>query len=110
MKKGIQPVIWGDGTQVRDFVFIEDVASVILELAPTCKEKVINIGSGSSVSFNEIIFIINSFVSKKVSPKYIPKPMKYLERTQADVTLLKNYFTRPFTPLERGIKMILDSI
>lgn len=107
---GVRPVIWGDGTQVRDFIFIDDIASIILDLAPSCKEKIINIGSGSSTSFNDIIALINNFAPKKILPKYIPKPSVYLEKTQADITLLKKYYTRSFTSLELGIQKIIDSI
>lgn len=106
---GKQPIIFGDGSQKRDFVYIDDVVEAILVLAQKCKEPVVNIGSGRSISFNDIIRIINKITGKQVVPKYIKKPRQYLEETQADNKLLLKYYAIKFT-IEEGIRQTIASI
>lgn len=109
MFKGDSPEIWGDGTQERDFIYIDDVVNIILYLVQNCKESVINVGSGNSVSFNQIIKEINKILPKKVEPVYIPKPNLYLEKTLSDNTLLRKYYKKELTSIEKGIEEILKS-
>lgn len=56
-----QPIeIWGDGTVIRDYLYIEDVTSaMILAAAYDGPERVFNIGSGIGHSLNEIILLIS---------------------------------------------------
>jgi UDP-glucose 4-epimerase len=58
-----EPVtIWGDGTQIRDFIYIDDVcrALVMAGKAPALRERILNIGSGEGRSVLEIIATIES--------------------------------------------------
>ncbi len=41
-------VLWGDGYQRRELVFVDDCAEIILKLAATCETDIINIGSGEA--------------------------------------------------------------
>lgn len=110
MIKGEAPVIWGDGSQRRDFVFIEDIVDIILSLSKDCPAPVVNVGTGSDISFKETVDLINTFLKKPVKPTYVPKPKIYLEKTMADTTLLRKYYKRPFTPIETGIKKTIESL
>lgn len=87
------PLIFGDGNQTRDFVFIEDVIEAILILAEKAKEPIINIGTGKATQFNELINIINEILGKEIKPRYIQKPNLYLESTLADLSILQKYYT-----------------
>lgn len=75
MKNFIYPVIYGDGTQVRDFIFVSDVAEQIFLAKDECGIK--EIGTGIGVSFNEIVSLINRQLHKKIEPTYIPAPTGY---------------------------------
>jgi UDP-glucose 4-epimerase len=94
---GIPPVIFGDGSQTRDFVYIDDVVDALIALADADPISVVNIGSGQTTSFNEVISFINRRLGRKVNPKYIEKPNSYLETTLADITLAKKLFG--FSPM-----------
>lgn len=107
MINGHAPVIWGDGNQLRDFIFIADMIEIITRLSLTCPEPIVNVGTGSEISFNDVIRIINKFLGTEIKPKHIPKPSLYLEKTLADTRLLRKYYKKPFTTPENGIKKTL---
>jgi nucleoside-diphosphate-sugar epimerase len=109
MVEGKSPVIFGDGTQERDFIYIDDVVEAILILGQHAKEQNVNVGSGEKVSFNRVINIINSVLGSMIKPTYIEKPNLYLEKTLADIHLLKTYYI-PKVSLESGIKSIIRSL
>jgi len=88
MQKGEQPVIWGDGTQERDFVYVEDVAEANIKAADT-KEKlngeVINVGAGKPVTFNEVVEKLNEALGKDIEPEKIENPRdKYVHEHKAE--------------------------
>lgn len=110
MIKGEAPVIWGDGGQRRDFVFINDIVDIVLTLTIDCPEPVVNVGTGTDISFKETVELINRNIENPVEPIFVPKPKIYLEKTMADTTLLRKYYTKPFTPIEDGVKITIESI
>lgn len=78
MKKGEQPVIYGDGTQERDFIYIDDVIEQIIMLI--FAEEAVGIrdvGAGKPRSFNFIVQTINKVLGKTIEPKYIKAPQNY---------------------------------
>lgn len=107
MIHGKTPVIWGDGSQRRDFIFIEDVANIVLVLAKVCHEPVVNVGTGKDISFNEIVELINKRLNKNIKPIYVEKPQLYLEKTLADTSLLTKYYKGEFTSIDRGIEELI---
>lgn len=97
-----QPVIYGDGNQRRDFVYIDDIADNILEMAEA-KTGIQEIGSGISWSFNEIVDVVNKVIGKNIKPIYIDKPGNYVNETVCEHPI-KNP-----TPLEEGIRKYYES-
>ena len=97
--------IWGDGTVVRDFVYVEDVAEAFL-LATTVEARgVINIGSGGGTSVNEIIDLVGRVTGRPLRVRYTPSrqfdvPANVLDITEAATML----HWKPVTPLEDGIE------
>lgn len=71
--------IWGDGTVVRDFVYVEDVAEAFLLAATTAAAPgVVNIGSGKGTSVNEIIDLVGRVTGQRL-------PVTYTASRQLDV-------------------------
>ncbi|KJE49728.1 MULTISPECIES: NAD-dependent epimerase/dehydratase family protein [Acidiplasma] len=82
----IQPVLYGDGEQRRDFVFVDDVVDA-LTLAALNNHgfNVYNVGTGKNYSLNQLVDILNKHLKKNVKPKYIEMPIKnYVHETLAD--------------------------
>ena len=79
MKQGKPPSsVYGDGTQKRNFIYIEDVIDQIVSLVEQKATGIRDIGTGEKgVTFNEIIKMINNELNTKFKPQYIPGPKNY---------------------------------
>ena len=104
------PVVFGDGSQSRDFVYIDDVVESILRVSIIETPPILNVGSGHVHTFNEVINLLNQELDKNIAIKYVPKPNKYLERTQSDITLLKEILHVDPLDLKTAIKRYLRKI
>lgn len=109
MVKGKSPVLFGDGSQVRDFIYISDVVQAILHLAEECSDPVVDIGSGMSVSFNHVIAEINSCLDKEVKPAYQDRPAGYVQETSADPTRMAQYY-KPVVDFSMGIDVLVREL
>lgn len=103
MMKGEQPIIYGDGTQTRDFIYEDDIAMNIEQLAKKHTRGIYDIGTGHEVSFNELVSTINEVLGTKIQPIYVPKPKNYVPSTP-----VRGVPTR--ISLYEGIRAIADSL
>ena len=69
-------VVWGDGTVVRDFLYITDVVqAIICSFLYDGNTSIFNIGSGSGLSLNQLISLIESVIGRKIDVTYMkPRP------------------------------------
>ena len=107
--KGDKPIIYGDGTQTRDFTFVGDVAKVVVEALESDIEcEILNVGTGIELSFNDVIKVLKEVLEKDFEVKYVENPIKkYVYRTRADTTKLKRMLGFvPKTNLREGIEHI----
>lgn len=102
MKAGEQPIIYGDGTQTRDFIYVDDIADNII----ANKDEVgfIDIGTGINNSFNDVVKTINKVLGTKIEPIYVNKPKQYVEETPC------RYPCKCKVSLEEGIRKILNQL
>jgi len=86
MKKGEAPLVYGDGKQARDFVYVEDVVDANLLAAKSrVRFGIFNIGTGKETTINDMIGILNSKLGTAIAPAYKENTIKnYVARTQAD--------------------------
>jgi UDP-glucose 4-epimerase len=93
MTNGDSPIIYGDGTQTRDFTFVDDVVQAnILALQSEEREfGIYNIGTGIETSFSRIVEIINQHLGTDIRATYVDNPIKnYVRKTKADISLAKS--------------------
>ena len=88
MQKDESPIIFGDGTQTRDFTHVYDVVDALIRAWKKNFEwEIFNVGTGVAYSFNEVVELINKILEKKIKPIYKPNPIKnYVYHTLADTT------------------------
>ena len=96
----------GDGTQTRDFTYVEDVTSALLTASESnLKGEIINIGSDNTYSVNRVVALLGGEVV------YIPKRPGEPDCTWADISKVKKLLKwSPTVSIEQGIKNLLDNI
>lgn len=97
-------IVWGDGTQVRDFIHAKDVARGMLLALDKSIRQPVNLGSGVGVSIKKIVEIIVNNI--KVKPKVIwdtSKPTGDKKRIM-DISRAKAMGFEPTISIEEGIK------
>lgn len=78
---GKRPVIYGDGEQTRDFIYIDDIVDNIIASSFCFSSGIYDIGTGVDTSFNQIIGMINKELKTNISPVYKPLPEYYVNET-----------------------------
>ena len=108
MKKGEQPVVYGDGSQRRDFVFVTDVVEAMVKASVVKGFDVFNVGTGKNYSLNEMAEKLNKALGTKIAPKSIKMPVSnYVMETLADTTKAEKVLGfRAQVSLDDGIKKL----
>lgn len=89
MQRGERPVIFGDGTQTRDFIHEDDIAENIERLVKEGASGYVDIGSGINTSFNDLVAQINEVLELNIEPIYVPKPKNYVPETRVQAVPIK---------------------
>ena len=86
----LPPRINGDGTQSRDFVFVEDVVNAnILAMKSDVDNGFFNVGTGTTISILEIAKLMIKFAGLNVEPIFGPELKGDVKITQADISLIQ---------------------
>jgi UDP-glucose 4-epimerase len=101
------PILYGDGSQERDFVYIDDVINAIIRSAEIDFSGIINVGTGVPTSFSKVIQLIQKTIDNKVEPIYIKKESGYVESLAADTTLMKKLLNVESISIEDGIERFI---
>jgi len=93
MLAGEAPVIFGDGSQTRDFIYVGDVARALLLAAEQEKAKgeVMNIGGGASISILELVEVVRSLLPEAPETTFGPARIGDIHYSQAVVTKAKTH-------------------
>ena len=98
----LRPVIFGDGTQTRDFTFVGNIvqANVRAAIASLPSGATLNIATGKKFSINDLVSHLNEILGTTISPSYAAKRDGDIEHSCADITesekALGNYNEVPF--------------
>lgn len=110
MLSGKQPVIYGDGTQTRDFVYVSDVAQANLLALEGGASLVANIGTGQETSVNEIFRLLARCTGFTDEPQYAPARPGEVYRIALDPRRAEQELGwRPQVPLEEGLRRTVES-
>jgi UDP-glucose 4-epimerase len=111
MLAGDAPVVYGDGSQTRDFTYVDDVvAGTLLAVeAEGVAGKVFNIAAGEEVSVNRLLDVLREIIGAGVEPRHEPGRRGEVARSHADVSAAARELAyRPSVPLREGLQMITD--
>jgi len=105
---GDAPVLWGDGSQTRDFTHVDDIVRGLTRAAEAEIDGVYNLGTGDAYSFNEMVDMINDVLGTDVDPTYEPIPLEnYVHDTCADISKIREATGwEPQITFEEGVRRV----
>jgi nucleoside-diphosphate-sugar epimerase len=82
--------VYGDGQQIRDYIYDEDMIGYVLDLIVRSKVGVYNIGSGDCYTLGDVISIIEQISAKKLKIKFNPGQGGGLKNSKLNVSKLES--------------------
>jgi UDP-glucose 4-epimerase len=109
--KGTPPVIYGDGTQSRDFTYVDDVvkANLLSEQAAGAAGEVFNIAGGRRTTLNKLLEVLKNVTGSRLEAIYAqarPGDLKHSQASIEKASHLLGYLPR--TSLEQGLKLTVE--
>lgn len=104
---GEQPVIYGDGLQTRDFVFVEDVVQALLlaAQAPSAPGRIFNVGTGQSVTINGLWATIAALSGGSAKPVHAPRRPGEVQHSLAAIDVARDHLQfAPLVSFEKGVE------
>jgi len=86
MLAGVQPVIYGDGSKVRDYVYISDVVAANLIALERGSNEIFNIGSGVETTDLEVFQRVRDLLGKTVEPMYVARRPGEIDKICLDIS------------------------
>lgn len=109
IEKGEAPVLFGDGSQTMDFIYVEDVArSNLLALKAEATDANYNIASGTETSLNELAKLILQLTGSSLQPIYKKDANPGVQKRKAGVERAKTDLGfEAAIPLEEGLNKLI---
>jgi UDP-glucose 4-epimerase len=105
LKEKKPPVIFGDGKQIRDFIFVEDIADAnITAMLNSVRDGFFNVGTGVTTSIFDLARMMIEISGLEVEPKFESPLEGDVKFSQADTTLTKKILNWEYkTVLKDGL-------
>ncbi len=110
--KGESPVIFGDGKQVRDFIYVRDIVQAnIKAMCSDIHFGIFNVGTGKGTSVNEIANILCEKINPQIKPVYTDAVKGELRYSVADISIISEALGfKPGCRLEDYIDNVIKQI
>lgn len=97
--------IYGDGTQTRDFIYVDDVVTALVAARDKGGGELLNVGSGNETSINELFAQLSELTSSRYEPIYAGARPGELERIAVDASRAREVLGwSASTPLPDGLR------
>lgn len=102
---GLPLRVYGDGTMVRDYIYADDAARMIVAtVGLETRHDVYNVGSGTGASINDLVALTTSVAGATAAVETIPQPSTFVDRVVLDVGRYSAEFGAPeLVSLEDGV-------
>jgi UDP-glucuronate 4-epimerase len=102
--------VFGDGTMMRDFTYIDDIIDGVVRAIDRCKGyRIYNLGESQPVALADLITMLEEALGKKAIIERMPLQPGDVNRTFADVSLAgRDLGYRPVTPFRLGLQKFVD--
>ena len=95
-RRGVQPIIYGDGNQTRDFIYVNDIVRAnLLAMKKLLPGEVYNVGTGRATSLNSNLKLISSYFNNNLDPKYELPRIGDIRYSQANIDKIKAFGFEP---------------
>jgi UDP-glucose 4-epimerase len=112
MAEGRPPVIYGDGSQTRDFTYVENVVRanlLALDSPRPLEGRVLNVGTGRRISLLELVGAINRALGTNLEPGFQPTRAGDVKDSQASLDLIRDVLGyEPAVDFEEGLRRTLE--
>jgi len=107
ISQGQHPVIYDDGEQSRDYIYIDDIVKANILATGPGVEGAYNIGSGTATTVNKLLKTILKIMEKEIEPVYEEPRAGDPRHTLADITRASRFGFKSKLSLEEGLKAII---
>ncbi len=104
-------VVFGNGNQIRDFVYIDDVVDALVATvdAPDVDQQIINVGSGTGTTINEVIRCLEEVTGNRANVLHNKEGSSGLSRLVADLAKAEKLLGyQPKTDLVTGLRNLME--
>jgi UDP-glucose 4-epimerase len=107
---GERPVVFGDGSQVYDFIHVSDIARAnILGMKADCADENFNVGMGIGTSINELVSMLLELTGSNLTIDYRPQAMSFVTNRIGSIDKAERLLGfRATVPLREGLQSIVD--
>jgi len=112
LKQAKQPLIYGDGEQTRDFVYVADVveANIRASVASEAPGRSFNVATGGTLSINQLLKTICDIKGQPFSPEYKPGRDGDIKHSRADISAARQYLGwQPAVAFEDGLLKLFEA-
>ena len=103
------PVIYGDGTQTRDFVHVSDVVQANIMAMESSETGIYNVASEAAITIKQLAEIICSASGYDVEPEYAPARKGDILHSSADISRIRDVFGwQPQISVEEGVTRLCE--
>ena len=108
MLKGEPPTIFGDGEQLRDYIYVGDVASINLLVLEKGENQTFNVGTGKGTSVNELFSVLSQVLKLNNKAIYAPPRTGELFRSVLNCKKVKKALDwKAKTSIKKGLRLTL---
>jgi nucleoside-diphosphate-sugar epimerase len=111
MALGQSPIIYGDGTQTRDFTYVANVVAANLaamQQPQPLEGAVFNVGTGRRISLLDLVAAINGVLGTDIHPEFRPPRVGDVRDSQAGLERIRHKLNyQPIVDFEDGLRLTL---
>lgn len=111
ISQGIAPIIYGNGLQSRDFIYVSDVvqANLIAMEHPQAAGKTLNVGQGQATTLLELIAMLNHLTRQNLRPIFQAVRSGDIHQSLADNTAIRSLQWSPQVDIRQGLTRLITS-
>jgi UDP-glucuronate 4-epimerase len=105
VSEGTNITLYGDGSQTRDFTYVDDISDGTVRALSSLGYEIINLGDSQPHPLSQLISLIESNLGKRARISHQPSQKADMKETWADITKARQILGwSPKTPLEEGVR------